>query len=299
MRYGRGVQRSLVRLAAVWMIGLGVLLAGPPAGADSTSKRDTPWARVTGPAQGRALSIGGYSAGCVQGAAALPLDGPGFQVVRPSRNRHFGHPALIDFVAGLGQKVRAADLGALMIGDLGQPRGGPAPSGHASHQTGLDVDIWFWAPAGAGRRVLPVAERELLSERTVVSARDKTRTRHWSPRIVRVLALAAADERVARIFVNPVIKRELCQEATGDRAWLHKLRPWWGHDAHFHVRLACPADSPGCEGQPALAPGDGCDEIADWLDEEKQAERAQDRAQYRDRVRGMPALPAACSALLE
>lgn len=301
MRYVRGVQRSRLCFAAV-CVAAGLLGSAWPARADSTSRRDTPWARVSGPADGPAQSFGGYSAGCVQGAQALPLDGPGFQVVRPSRNRHFGHPTLIDFVSGLGRKVRDADLGVLMIADLGQPRGGPAPSGHASHQTGLDVDIWFWAPRKAARKVLPVAERELLNERAVVSARDKMRTRYWSPRIVRVLALAAADERVARIFVNPVIKRELCQEAGNeagkDRGWLRKVRPWWGHDAHFHVRLACPADSPGCEGQPELPAGDGCDEIADWLDEEKQAERAQERAQYRDRVRGMPELPAACSALL-
>lgn len=278
---------------------LGALVVASPAGANSASKRNTPWAQVTEPAQGTARSIGGYSAGCVQGAAALPLAGPGFQVVRPSRKRHFGHPALVDFVRGLARQVRAAGLGALMIGDLGQPRGGPAPSGHASHQSGLDVDIWFWAPREAGRRPLPVAERELLAERTVVSARKQGRTRHWSPRIPRVLALAAADERVARIFVNPLIKRELCQEAGSDRAWLRKVRPWWGHDAHFHVRLACPADSPGCEGQAELPAGDGCDEIADWLDEEKRAERAQERAQYRDRVSGMPALPPACAALLD
>jgi penicillin-insensitive murein endopeptidase len=302
MGYVRAVQRSRLWFAAVCVAALGVLAAAWPAGADSTSKRDTPWARVTGPADGPAQSFGGYSAGCVQGALALPLDGPGFQVVRPSRNRHFGHPALIDFVTGLGQKVRRADLGVLLIGDLGQPRGGPAPSGHASHQSGLDVDIWFWAPRGAARKVLPVAERELLSERAVVSAREKTRTRHWSPRIARVLALAAADERVSRIFVNPVIKRELCQEAGTrageDRGWLRKLRPWWGHDAHFHVRLACPADSPGCEGQPELPAGDGCDEIADWLDEEKQEQRAKERAQYRERLHGMPELPAACATLL-
>lgn len=279
----------LVAFAAAWT-------AVVPARADS--RRDTPWAKVSDPAKGPAQSFGGYSAGCVQGAAALPLDGPGFQVVRPSRNRHFGHPALVDFVRGLAAEVHAQGLGVLMIGDLGQPRGGPAPSGHASHQSGLDADIWFWAPAAAARRVLPVAKREQLSERAVVSAREQARTRHWSPRVAAVLALAAADERVSRIFVNPLIKRELCQEARGDRAWLRKLRPWWGHDAHFHVRLSCPADSPGCESQPALPDGDGCDEIADWLDEEKQAERAQERAKYRERQRDIPVLPAACTALL-
>lgn len=280
------------------MAWLGMLLTTSTAWADSASKRDTPWAKFAEPAQGPARSIGGYSAGCVQGAEALPLDGPGFQVAKPSRNRHYGHPALIDFVRGLALAVRKADLGVLLIGDLGQPRGGPAPSGHSSHQSGLDVDIWFWAPAKAARRVLPVDERERLRQRAVVSAKGKERTRDWSPRIVRVLGLAAADERVARIFVNPVVKRELCQEARGDRGWLRKVRPWWGHDEHFHVRLACPADSPDCEAQPALPPGDGCAEIRDWLDEEKQAEQQQERKQYQDRVRSMPALPDTCTALL-
>lgn len=307
MRYARGVQRSFFWIAVFWFFvilglgglgGIGGFLAVSAAWADTASKRDTPWGKIAAPAQGPAQSIGGYSAGCVQGAEALPLDGPGFQVARPSRNRHYGHPALIDFVRGLALAVREAELGVLLIGDLGQPRGGPAPSGHSSHQSGLDVDIWFWAPARAARRALPVAERERLRQRAVVSASGKARTRDWSPRIARVLALAAADERVARIFVNPVVKRELCREATGERGWLRKVRPWWGHDEHFHVRLACPADSPACEPQPALPPGDGCAEIDDWLDEDKQAERRQERKQYQDRVRSMPALPDACTALL-
>jgi penicillin-insensitive murein endopeptidase len=81
--------------------------------------------------------------------------------------------------------------------------------------------------------------------------------------------MAAADPRVDRLFVNPAIKRALCRNyggaATDDTAWLHRISPWWGHDDHFHVRLRCPADSPDCEPQKSVAPGDGCDaDLESW-----------------------------------
>ena len=78
-----------------------------------------------------------------------------------------------------------------------------------------------------------------------------------------VPAVARRPE-VARIFVNPVIKRALCREAGADRGWLARIRPWWGHNYHFHVRLSCPAGDPACEGQPAVAPEDGCGKELDW-----------------------------------
>ncbi|MDX1607259.1 MAG: penicillin-insensitive murein endopeptidase, partial [Candidatus Competibacterales bacterium] len=94
------------------------------------------------PAPGPAQVHGFYSAGCVQGARPLALRGDHHQVMRPSRNRYYGHPALIDFIERLGRT--AADHGVrLLVGDLAQPRGGPMDSGHRSHQSGLDADIWF------------------------------------------------------------------------------------------------------------------------------------------------------------
>jgi penicillin-insensitive murein endopeptidase len=74
---------------------------------------------------------------------------------------------------------------------------------------------------------------------------------------------------VDRIFINPAIKKAMCESvpANGDRSWLRKLRPWWGHDEHFHVRLACPADSPDCFVQAPMPDGDGCGaELESWLD---------------------------------
>jgi len=47
-----------------------------------------------------------------------------------------------------------------------------------------------------------------------------------------VIRAAAQEPRVERIFVNAAIKKALCREAKGDRSWLAKMRPWYGHDYH-------------------------------------------------------------------
>jgi penicillin-insensitive murein endopeptidase len=73
---------------------------------------------------------------------------------------------------------------------------------------------------------------------------------------------------VDRIFVNAHIKRELCDMSRGDRSWLHKIRPWYHHDDHFHMRLACPGDSPDCIRQKPIPAGDGCDDLGWWLGHE-------------------------------
>jgi penicillin-insensitive murein endopeptidase len=92
---------------------------------------------------------------------------------------------------------------------------------------------------------------------------DPTTWTHERTELVRV---AAQDPAVTRIFVNPAIKKAMCREAGSDRAWLSKVRPWWGHDEHFHVRLACPPDSALCKQQPATGSDDGCGkELASWL----------------------------------
>src|SRR5579864_1348531 len=108
---------------------------------------DTParelFARKTAPLPGAARSIGGYADGCIAGAVALPITGPNWQVMRLSRHRNWGSPKLIDFLERLGKKAKKDGWNGLLVGDMSQPRGGPMISGHASHQIGLDADIWF------------------------------------------------------------------------------------------------------------------------------------------------------------
>ncbi len=213
------------------------------------------------PSPGGAAAHGRYARGCLAGAMQLPETGPGWQAMRLSRNRNWGHPAMIAFVERLAGKAQAAGWPGLYVGDISQPRGGPMLSGHASHQIGLDVDIWLRPPRSLK---LSRAAREKISSTSVV-ARNRLRVNgRWTDSHSRVLEAAAQDGAVARIFVNAAIKRRLCEtRRKGDSRWLRKVRPWWGHTTHFHVRLHCPKGE-RCVAQAPIRPGAGCDKSLDW-----------------------------------
>jgi penicillin-insensitive murein endopeptidase len=139
-------------------------------------------------------------------------------------------------------------------------------SGHQSHQVGLDADIWLYAPK---RLDLTPAERESLSSTNVRTGDQKNVTENWTAEHMEVLKLAASDPRVDRIFITPPAKIWMCENAGKDRAWLTKIRPIWGHNSHFHVRLKCPAGSSDCVPQTPTpsqitSGGDGCDSTLQW-----------------------------------
>ena len=82
----------------------------------------------------------------------------------------------------------------------------------------------------------------------------------------RLIKRAASYPEVERIFVNAGVKKELCNTAGKDRAWLRKVRPWYLHDDHLHVRLSCPPGMAGCVAQDPVPEGDGCGEnLRYWL----------------------------------
>jgi penicillin-insensitive murein endopeptidase len=222
--------------------------------------------QIATPRSGPPRPIGSYAKGCITGAVPLPADGPTWQVMRPSRNRAWGHPLLIATIERFAASVpAAAGWPGLMIGDLGQPRGGPMVTGHASHQIGLDADIWF-TPMPE-RRLAP-AERDGMAAPSIVAADGNDIDRVvWNPSYRKLVETMARTPELARMFVNPAIKQALCREAGADRDWLHKVRPWWGHDDHFHIRLTCPAGATQCEEQAPPPPGDGCNELGWWFTE--------------------------------
>ncbi len=251
------------------------------------------WSDQTRPKPGPARVIGSYGAGCLQGAIAIPVAGDGFELLHPSRNRYYGHPTLVAYVRRLATALAEKGLPSLLLGDLSQPRGGPTPTGHASHQSGLDVDIAYTRPADALWRPLGPQEREALDFVPVVDLATQTLTASWHPRIVDLLELAASDPEVDRVFVSPGVKRELCTLRPG-APWLGRLRPWWGHHDHFHVRLRCPVGSPDCQAQEPPPPGDGCGaELESWFTHPTSLPAG------RPGPRKTHPLPAACTAVLK
>lgn len=225
------------------------------------------FAAQAAPAAGPPAPHGSYAKGCIAGAVALPESGPHWQAVRLGRNRNWGHPATIAFIARLGRRAAEAGWPRILVGDISQPRGGPMPSGHRSHQIGLDADIWLRLP---GEAPLSRAAREEIASVSVVAADRRNVGAAWRPEHAALIRLAAEDPEVARVFVNPAIKQALCASALdADGDWLRKVRPWWEHDAHIHVRLACPGGESGCVPQEPPPPGDGCDDtLAWWFTEE-------------------------------
>ena len=219
------------------------------------------------PTSGQAEPYGSYAKGCLAGAVALPETGPGWQAMRLSRNRNWGHPETVAFIERLSQQAARLGWPRLYVGDVSQPRGGPMNGGHRSHQIGLDVDIWLRIPAPAA---LTKAERETISSDSVVRPDRLAVNDAWRPEHRALIRIAAEDRAVARIFVNAAIKKALCEsEPENSRDWLRKVRPWWGHDSHFHARLNCPANARDCIPQELPPPGDGCDaDLAWWFTDE-------------------------------
>ena len=247
---------------------------------------------------GRPAPHGGYAKGCLAGAEQLPETGPTWQAMRLSRNRNWGHPSAIDFVRDLSTfAAKQRGWEGLYIGDISQPRGGPMLTGHRSHQIGLDIDIWMLPPK---RLDLSRTERENLSSISLRRAKGAYVNKNWSAQHHAILRAAAKDKRTARIFVFPGAKVQMCKDAKGDRRWLRKIRPWWGHHYHFHVRLNCPRGARGCVDQSPPPSGDGCADAERWVRDilnppppDPNAKPAKPRREY-----VMADLPRQCAATL-
>ncbi|MEX2963013.1 penicillin-insensitive murein endopeptidase [Microbulbifer sp. TYP-18] len=259
---------------------------------------DNPWQEIEDPSAQPPASIGTYTNGCLAGAQPMPLRGEGFQLVRTGRHRYFAHPQTVAFLQQFSRAVARRGLGRLQIGDISMARGGPFSSGHRSHQMGLDVDIWYSQDWRAKQRPLSRWERDNIS---AIPLADEKRhaliEENWDPRVPQILRLAAGDERVERIFVHPAIKRKMCDLAGDDNAWLRKVRPWWGHNYHFHVRLACPPGDNSCKPQRPVRDA-ACGKDLDWWFSDEALAILRGEVPLGEPQR-KPELPAQCTRVLE
>jgi penicillin-insensitive murein endopeptidase len=212
--------------------------------------------------------------------------------MKPSRDRYYGHPALLALLRRA--KTEAPKEGPILVGDISQARGGPMPIGHASHQVGLDADIWFTPEEIHRRKALRDEEREGATLETVLDeSRKEINLSRWHPVFAEQILWFAGQAEVQRIFVHGAIKKKLCATHR-HHPGLAKIRPWYFHDSHFHVRLRCPADSPSCKPQ-ADSTDAGCDASIDhWLTPAAlKIQRSLPKAGIPRRVK----LPAACRDL--
>ncbi|MBV1704032.1 MAG: penicillin-insensitive murein endopeptidase [Hyphomicrobiales bacterium] len=206
--------------------------------------------------------IGRYWNGCMSGAVHMPGAGPSWQTVRPDANREWGTPFLLSYLRRISAKAQAAGVWrGIIIGDMSQPRGGPLPSSHVSHQVGLEADVWFRPMPD---HVMTHAERDTIysTVMTLPSGLDVD-PKTFTQDVVDFIRISADDPAVDRMFVNPAIKKALCRVAKG-APWMTKVRPYWGHRSHYHVRLVCPPGAKSCVPQEAMPPGDGCDKSLNW-----------------------------------
>ena len=237
---------------------------------------------------------GSYSEGCVRGAVQLP-ESSLYQIQHWGPERNFGHPELLSFIKDLAQDARATGLPGLLIGDLSKRYGGPFGGGsaHGTHNTGLDVDISFDFSKPLK------SEYELSHPKDVLltDARGLTVNSNFDSRREKLIMLAASDKRVQRIFVAPGIKRHLCELYSQDPSYeeaLRRLRPWFGHRGHMHVRLRCPADSPECVSQAEVPSGNGCGaELLSWYEPPKPVSSQGKKTKPKKKV-----LPQQCKAVL-
>ncbi|HQT76689.1 MAG TPA: penicillin-insensitive murein endopeptidase [Rhodopila sp.] len=275
---------NIPRAAALLMLTT-VAVSAAPGGSGSGGPA------LSSPAMGPLHIIGGpATGGCITGAVRLPSQGPGFQTIHLDRSAFWGAPQTIANLERLGQEAAAAGLPTLLVEDISRARGGPLPGGHVSHQIGLDADV------GLDMRPRPpivLANLNGTELRSLVrpDQRDVDPS-VWSPREITLLHMAANLPDVDRILVNPAIKQALCREVTGDRHWLHLIRPWYGHAAHMHIRFRCPAGQADCVQAPPPPAGDGCDATLQWWFDQLNAPPKPEVPHV------PPPLPAACKAIL-
>lgn len=208
-------------------------------------------------------SINFYSNGSLINPNQLENEGDGFIKLFRERDRAWGTAELVSLISETAKNMKQLfpDSEHLQIGDLGQKTGGQITR-HSSHQNGLDVDIVYYRE---NHQEQDLNETDGFVENFVVNGKLTPNfdiERNWA--LVKALG---NNPKVARMFVDPVIKKSLCRFAKIEKELidniqaLRKVRPLTGHADHVHVRLNCPPTSPRCKKQDPPSEGSGCSEV--------------------------------------
>jgi murein endopeptidase len=185
------------------------MLVEPPPAAEPIAWRDS-------------IALGTPSAGRLVRGVQLPAERADFftwdpvQRKRPNRSwRRWGTDRLVRIVLRIVREYAAAHPSAprVGIGDLSRPRGGPFGPKHASHQNGLDVDVYY-----------PRLDRRERPPRRVVQIH-----RGLAQDLVDRFVRAGAET----VYVGP---------STGFTGPPGVVQVLWNHDNHLHARFGAKTD---------------------------------------------------------
>ena len=212
--------------------------------------------RKTDRQDGQPRSIGYYTHGCLAGGVALPINGPTWQVMRLSRNRNWGHPAMIKTLEHLSNKAPSIGWKGFLVGDMAQPRGGPMITGHWSHQVGLDADVWLTPMPD---RELTRQEREEMSATNVVNDKwNDVDPDVWSDKYIALYKMLAQEPR-RRARAGQSGDQEGAVPRRQRRPLLAAQDPPGGRpQLPFPYPHRLPGGQPECKAQPATPNDEGC-----------------------------------------
>ncbi len=204
--------------------------------------------------------IGSYNKGSLLNASDLPPEGPGYMRLFTKRNRGWGTEEIVSMIVETAADINQLypDKDRLQAGDIGAEKGGQI-SRHGSHQNGLDIDITYYRVNGKEQKPESINGFQESMVRNGKLSSNFDIVRNWE--LVKTLH---KHGKVQRIFLDTVIKRELCKHARGIGEFtdqvevLRSLRPFKNHSDHLHVRLYCPPEAKACKAQEEVAPGPGC-----------------------------------------
>ncbi len=205
--------------------------------------------------------VGYYSNGSIRNSVKLPDSGPGYIKLFLHRDRAWGTQEMIDLLihsAGAMNK-KFPGMDRLQVGDVSKHDGGDVTDLHSSHQNGLDVDLTYYRVNLVEQRPSQIngfAENMVIRNRI---SKNFDGARNWE-----FIKKLHESGDVQRIFVDPVIKKEICRQARLKKELvrfddiLRSIRPYANHADHMHVRLRCPRDARDCTSQEDPPAGTGC-----------------------------------------
>jgi penicillin-insensitive murein endopeptidase len=173
------------------------------------------------------------------------------RVREPSRERVYGHPALVLMLGRSAHDVATAAPGSvLLVGDLSSKEGGPLP-GHRSHQSGRDADVAFYVTDLHGK---PLRSTEYVAFDGDGHSKDGRPLLFDDERNWLLVQSWARDRRagLSHIFVSWPLRERLLKYARSKprfapyvlqaTALLKQPEKGEAHDDHFHVRITCPKE---------------------------------------------------------